>query len=123
MRHDGLDAARDLLQGLLREDPNDGRPLIGLGEAAAVKAVYRGERRISMHRMTAGAETAGRSGRARGATAVSVWGWKQQMPLYMRLCALGAANAQQSSACRPTSSSTMPPCRLSHVSGLPAPTS
>src|SRR6516165_9571904 len=61
---------RDLLdqlqfEGLLREDPNDGRPLIGLGEAAGVKAVYRGERRISMRQMTAGAETAGRPGRAR----------------------------------------------------------
>jgi ATP-dependent DNA helicase RecQ len=61
---------RDLLdqlqfEGLSREDPNDGRPLIGLGEAAAVKSVYRGERRISMRRMSAGAETTGRSGRAR----------------------------------------------------------
>jgi ATP-dependent DNA helicase RecQ len=61
---------RDLLdqlqfEGLLREDPNDGRPLIGLGEAAAVKAVYGGERRISMRRMTAGVQTAGRSGRVR----------------------------------------------------------
>jgi len=61
---------RDLLdqlqfEGLLREDPNDGRPLIGLGEAAGVKAVYRGERRISMRQMTAGGETAGRTGRAR----------------------------------------------------------
>ena len=36
-----------------------------MGEVAEVKAVYRGERRISMRRMTAGAETAGRSGRAR----------------------------------------------------------
>ena len=55
---------RDLLdqlqfEGLLREDPNDGRPLIGLGEAAGVKAVYRGERRISMRQMKAGGETAG----------------------------------------------------------------
>jgi ATP-dependent DNA helicase RecQ len=54
---------RDLLdqlqfEGLLREDPNDGRPLIGLGEHAEVKAVYRGERRVLMRRMTAGAETA-----------------------------------------------------------------
>jgi len=61
---------RDLLdqlqfEGLLREDPNDGRPLIGLGEAAEVKAVYRGERRVSMRQMTAGGETAGRTGRAR----------------------------------------------------------
>jgi ATP-dependent DNA helicase RecQ len=31
----------------------------------AVKAVYRGERRVSMSRITAGAETPGRSGRAR----------------------------------------------------------
>src|SRR5499433_3512645 len=61
---------RDLLdqlqfEGLLREDPNDGRPLIGLGEAAGVKAVYRGERRISMRQMTAGGEAAGRTERAR----------------------------------------------------------
>src|SRR5262249_31208274 len=61
---------RDLLdqlqfEGLLREDHNDGRPLIGLGEAAEVKAVYRGERRVSMRQMTAGGETAGRKERAR----------------------------------------------------------
>jgi ATP-dependent DNA helicase RecQ len=61
---------RDLLdqlqfEGLLREDPNDGRPLIGLGEVAGVNAVYRGERRVSMRRMIDGAETAGRSGRTR----------------------------------------------------------
>ena len=31
-----------LFEGLLREDPNDGRPLLGLGEAGAVRAVYRG---------------------------------------------------------------------------------
>jgi ATP-dependent DNA helicase RecQ len=40
---------RDLLdqlqfEGLLREDHNDGRPLITLGETDGVKAVYRGER-------------------------------------------------------------------------------
>jgi ATP-dependent DNA helicase RecQ len=53
-----LDAAgwRDLLdqllfEGLLREDPNDGRPLVGLGDAAEVKAVYRGERRVAMRRL------------------------------------------------------------------------
>lgn len=37
-----------LFEGLLREDPNDGRPLIGLGDAAGVKAVYRGERQVSV---------------------------------------------------------------------------
>jgi ATP-dependent DNA helicase RecQ len=46
---------RDLLdqlamEGLLREDPNDGRPLIGLGDAEAVRAVYRGERRVAMRK-------------------------------------------------------------------------
>ncbi|HEU0159362.1 MAG TPA: DNA helicase RecQ [Hyphomicrobiaceae bacterium] len=61
---------RDLLdqlqfEGLLREDPNDGRPLIGLGEADGVRAVYRGERRISMRQMTAVGEPAGRKERAR----------------------------------------------------------
>src|SRR5215469_12609890 len=61
---------RDLLdqlqfEGLLREDPNDGRPLITLGETNGVKAVYRGERRVAMRQMTAGGETAGRRERAR----------------------------------------------------------
>jgi ATP-dependent DNA helicase RecQ len=35
-----------LFEGLLREDPNDGRPLVGLGDAEGVRAVFRGERRI-----------------------------------------------------------------------------
>jgi ATP-dependent DNA helicase RecQ len=61
---------RDLLdqlqfEGLLREDPNDGRPLITLGETDGVKAVYRGERCVTMRRITTRAETAGRRGRAR----------------------------------------------------------
>jgi ATP-dependent DNA helicase RecQ len=47
-----------LFEGLLREDPNDGRPLIGLGEADVVRAVYRGERRVAM-RHTKMAERAG----------------------------------------------------------------
>jgi ATP-dependent DNA helicase RecQ len=42
-----------LLEGLLREDFNDGRPLIGLGDAAEVGAVYRGERRIAMRQLSA----------------------------------------------------------------------
>ena len=35
-----------LFDGLLREDPNDGRPLVGLGDPEGVKAVYRGERQV-----------------------------------------------------------------------------
>ncbi len=37
-----------LFDGLLREDHNDGRPLIGLGDASAVREVYRGERRVQV---------------------------------------------------------------------------
>ena len=37
-----------LFDGLLREEPNDGRPLIALGEAAGVREVYRGERTVEM---------------------------------------------------------------------------
>ena len=55
-----------LFEGLLREDPNDGRPLIGLGDSTEVKAVYRGDRRISVRKMPVGAEAAGRAGRPRG---------------------------------------------------------
>jgi len=47
----GAPAWRDLLdqllfEGVLKEDPNDGRPLIGLGDAEGVRAIYRGERRV-----------------------------------------------------------------------------
>ena len=37
-----------LFDGLLVEDPNDGRPVIGLGDGEAVRAVYRGERRVEV---------------------------------------------------------------------------
>ncbi|WP_333587267.1 DNA helicase RecQ [Phenylobacterium sp.] len=45
-----------LFEGLLREDPNDNRPLIGLGDADGVRAVYRGERRVSVRKTAPGAE-------------------------------------------------------------------
>ena len=61
---------RDLLdtlvfEGLLREDPNDGRPLIGLGEVEGVKAVYRGERRVSLRQEPEAADPTTRSGAPR----------------------------------------------------------
>jgi ATP-dependent DNA helicase RecQ len=37
-----------LFDGLLVEDPNEGRPVIGLGDPAEVKAVYRGERAVEL---------------------------------------------------------------------------
>ncbi|WP_374515460.1 DNA helicase RecQ [Brevundimonas sp.] len=37
-----------MFEGLLVEDPNDGKPLVMLGEPTAVRAVYRGERAIEV---------------------------------------------------------------------------
>jgi len=56
---------RLLFEGLLVEDPNDGRPLIGLGEAAAVRAVYRSERTVALLRSPEPLDPTTRSGRPR----------------------------------------------------------
>jgi ATP-dependent DNA helicase RecQ len=42
-----------LFEGLLAETPNDGRPLIALADPEAVRAVYRGERRLTVLRAPA----------------------------------------------------------------------
>ncbi len=55
-----------LFEGLLLEDPNDGKPLLGLGDAEAVRAVYRGERTIEVRRAPAGFDASTRSGNPRG---------------------------------------------------------
>jgi ATP-dependent DNA helicase RecQ len=39
---------RLMFDGLLSEDPNDGRPLLTLGDAQEVRAVYRGDRRVEV---------------------------------------------------------------------------
>jgi ATP-dependent DNA helicase RecQ len=57
-----------LFEGLLREDPNDGRPLIGLGDGEAVRAVYRGERQVQMRRAPEAFDSTTRSGRPRKRT-------------------------------------------------------
>jgi len=54
-----------LFEGLLREDPNDGRPLLALGEADAVRAVYRGERPVKVRRAPQAQDPTTRSGRPR----------------------------------------------------------
>ncbi len=64
-----------LFDDLLEEDPNDGRPLLRLGDPAAVKAVYRGERRVSLRARPAGSdlhEPTTRSGRPRKRTRESL---------------------------------------------------
>ena len=57
-----------LFEGLLREDPNDGRPLIGLGDGEAVRAVYRGEQAVRVRRAPEGFDASTRSGRPRKRT-------------------------------------------------------
>jgi len=54
-----------LFEGLLVEDPNDGRPLIGLGDAAQVRGVYRGERKVILLKEPEAHDPTTRSGRPR----------------------------------------------------------
>ncbi|MCR5878298.1 DNA helicase RecQ [Phenylobacterium sp. J367] len=54
-----------IFEGLLREDPNDGRPLVGIGDADAVRQVFRGERRVAMRKPAEGYDPSTRSGRPR----------------------------------------------------------
>ena len=52
-----------LFEGLLVEQPNDGRPLIGLADPEAVRAVYRGERRLTVLQAPEALDSTTRSGR------------------------------------------------------------
>jgi ATP-dependent DNA helicase RecQ len=54
-----------LFEGLLIEDPNDNRPLIGLGDVVEVREVYRGERRVLLRRAPEKHDATTRSGRPR----------------------------------------------------------
>ncbi len=54
-----------LFEGLLVEDPNDGKPLVGLGDGEAVRAVYKAERKIEVRRVPAGFDAGTRSGNPR----------------------------------------------------------
>jgi ATP-dependent DNA helicase RecQ len=54
-----------LFEGLLREDSNDGRPLLALGQAEAVRAVYRGERQVKLRQQPEAFDPTTRSGRPR----------------------------------------------------------
>lgn len=49
-----------LFDGLLVEDPNDGKPLVGLGDAESVRAVYKSERQVEVRRAPLRADAAPR---------------------------------------------------------------
>ena len=57
-----------LFEGLLVEDPNDGKPLLQLGDGAAIKAVYRGETTVKVRRAPERFDPSTRSGRPRQRT-------------------------------------------------------
>jgi len=61
-----------LFEGLLREDPNDGRPLLALGEADAVRAVYRGDRKVQLRRAPEAHDSTTRSSRPRKGPAITL---------------------------------------------------
>jgi ATP-dependent DNA helicase RecQ len=116
---------RDLLdqlqfEGLLREVPNDGRPLITLEKLTGSKPSIAASGASPCAGSPLEQKRPAGWGLRAGATAANVWGWRQRTRGCLRPCAPGAANAPRSSACHPTSSSTTPPCRPSPASGLPA---
>jgi ATP-dependent DNA helicase RecQ len=83
-----------LFEGLLREEPNDGRPLLALGDAENVRAVYRGERPVGLRRAPEAHDPTTRSGRPRkrrggGPLAVA----EADLPLFERLRAWRRAEA------------------------------
>jgi len=59
-----------LFEGLLVEDPNEGKPLLGLGDAEAVRAVYRGAREVRIRRAPDSYDASTRSGNPRRRSAV-----------------------------------------------------
>ncbi|HYD43855.1 MAG TPA: DNA helicase RecQ [Phenylobacterium sp.] len=73
-----------LFDGLLREDPNDGRPLIGIGEMDQVREVYRGTRRVSVRRAPQAADGA-RTRRTRRSREPAVALGPEDQPLFERL--------------------------------------
>ncbi len=57
-----------MFEGLLVEDPNEGKPLVMLGDPDRVRAVYRGETRVEVRRTPAGFGASGRSATPRNHT-------------------------------------------------------
>ena len=85
-----------LFDGLLREDPNDGRPLVGLGDGEGVRAVYRGERRVALRQALEAHDPTTRSGKPRkrtkeAAAALS----RNEQPLFEALRAWRTAEAKR----------------------------
>jgi ATP-dependent DNA helicase RecQ len=88
---------RDLLdqlafEGLLLEDPNDGRPLVTMGDSEAVRAVYRGERRLQMRKTAV--EKSERRAASRQARTAEIGLTAAEQPLFEALKAWRRREAQ-----------------------------
>jgi len=57
-----------MFEGLLVEDPNEGKPLVMLGDPDRVRAVYRGETKVEVRRTPPGFGASGRSAAPRNRT-------------------------------------------------------
>jgi len=79
-----------LFEGLLREDPNDGRPLVGVGDADAVRAVFHGERRVMIQTRAEAPAKARRARRGREAAVLP----PADQPLFEALRAWRSAEAK-----------------------------
>jgi ATP-dependent DNA helicase RecQ len=55
-----------LFEGLLKEDPNDGRPLIGLGDIDGVRAVWKSERSVLIRKDSTRVAAAGKTRASKG---------------------------------------------------------
>jgi len=80
-----------LFEGLLREDPNDGRPLVGVGDAEAVRAVFRGERRVTIQTRAEAPAKARRARKGREALATA----PADQPLFEALRAWRSSEAKR----------------------------
>ena len=69
-----------LFEGLLVEDPNEGKPILKLGDAEAVRAVYRGERAVQIRREPAAFDASARSGNPRNHKRVASLGPAETLP-------------------------------------------
>ena len=83
-----------LFEGLLREDPNDGRPLVGLGDAEAVRAVFRGEQRVAMRKHPDGPDPSASAGRSRKRSREALALSPADQPLFEALRAWRAGEAK-----------------------------
>jgi len=84
-----------LFEGLLKEDPNDGRPLIGLGDVEGVRAVWKSERTVQIRKDSTRAAAAGKTRAGKGRKDVLATLSTGDQPLFEALRAWRKEEAQR----------------------------